>query len=79
MAITTSYELTDDETWISFMNVETKEQPKQWMHTYSPKSLSTRKLMATVFWDRKGVLQVEFMQEGTIIMSEVYFEPLKTA
>jgi hypothetical protein len=28
--------VTGDETWVSFMNVETKEQSKQWMHTYSP-------------------------------------------
>jgi hypothetical protein len=27
--------VTGDETWVSFVNVETKEQPKQWMHTYS--------------------------------------------
>jgi hypothetical protein len=52
---------TSDETWVSFVNVETKEQSKQWMHTHSPnkpKSLnkhcqSARKLMETVFWDRK--------------------------
>jgi hypothetical protein len=25
-----------DETWVSFVNVETKEQSKQWMHTNSP-------------------------------------------
>jgi hypothetical protein len=31
------------------------------------KRLPVRKLMATVFWDRKGVLMVEFMQQGTII------------
>jgi hypothetical protein len=37
------------------------------MHTLSPKKpilnkrcLPARKLMATVFWDRKGVLMVEF-------------------
>jgi hypothetical protein len=24
------------ETWVSFVNVETKEQSKQWMHTHSP-------------------------------------------
>jgi hypothetical protein len=29
--------VTRDETWVSFVNVETKEQPKQWMHTHSPK------------------------------------------
>jgi hypothetical protein len=46
-----------NETWVSFVNVETKEQSsKQWMHTHSankPKKikqmLSARKLMVTVF------------------------------
>jgi hypothetical protein len=27
--------VTGDETWISFVNAETKEQPQQWMHTHS--------------------------------------------
>jgi hypothetical protein len=37
------------------MNVETKEQSKQWMHTQSPnkpkkfKQISAKKLMTTVF------------------------------
>jgi hypothetical protein len=30
--------------------------------------------MTSVLWDRKGVLMVEFMQQGTTIMSEVYCE-----
>jgi hypothetical protein len=45
-------QVTGDETWLSFMNVETKEQSKQWMHTHSPDkqkefkhSLRTRKLI----------------------------------
>jgi hypothetical protein len=38
--------------------------------------VSARKLMATVFWDRKGVLMVEFMQQGTTVL-EVYCETLK--
>jgi hypothetical protein len=33
--------------------------------------------MATVFWDRKGVLMVEFMQQETTITSEVYCETQK--
>jgi hypothetical protein len=33
--------------------------------------------MADVFWERKGVLMVEFMQKGTSIMSEVYHETVK--
>jgi hypothetical protein len=66
----------DDETWVSFVNVETKEQSKNSMHTHSQnkakkfeETLSARKLMAAVFWDRKGVLMVEFMQHGTTITS----------
>jgi acyl-CoA thioesterase len=66
------------------VNVETKEQSKQWMHTHSPKkpkkfkeTFSARKLMSAVFWDRKGVLMVEFMQQGTTITAEVYCETLK--
>jgi hypothetical protein len=33
---------------------------------------SARKLMATVFWDRKGVLVVEFMQQRTTVTSKVH-------
>jgi acyl-CoA thioesterase len=39
--------------------------------------MSAKKLMAAVLWDRKGVLMVEFMQQGTIITLEVYCEMLK--
>jgi hypothetical protein len=50
-----------DETWVLFINVETKEQSKQQMHTHSPREpkilnkrcLPARKLMATVSWHRK--------------------------
>jgi hypothetical protein len=38
--------------------------------------LPARKLMAAVFWDRKGVLIVEFMQQGTT-MSEAYCRTLE--
>jgi hypothetical protein len=71
-------QVTGDEIWVSFVNVETKEQSKQWMHTHSPNNLkkfkqtfSARKLMETVFWDRKGVLMVEFMWQGTTLTSKV--------
>jgi predicted GIY-YIG superfamily endonuclease len=66
--------------------VETIEQPKQRMHTHSsdkPKKFkrtsAARKLKANVFLDRKGVLIVEFMQQGTTITSEMYCKTLKTA
>jgi hypothetical protein len=54
------------------------------MHTHSPDkvkifklTLSVRKIMAALFWDREGVLMVEFMQQGTAVTSEVYCETLK--
>jgi hypothetical protein len=67
------------------VNVETKEQSKQWMHTYSinkPKSLNkccvpATKLMETVFWDEEVLLMVEFIKQGTTITSEVYCKTLK--
>jgi hypothetical protein len=50
-------------------------------HTHKPKkfkqTLAARKLMAAVFWDRKGVLEVEFMQQGPKISSPMYCETLK--
>jgi hypothetical protein len=45
------------------------------IHQTSPKILNkclpARKLMETVFWDREGLLMVEFMLQGTTIISEV--------
>jgi hypothetical protein len=78
-------QVTGEETWVSFVNVETEEQSKQWMHTHSPnkqkkvKKMSARKLMATVFWDRKGVLMVEFIQQGTSNVRSVLQNTKKTA
>jgi hypothetical protein len=65
--------------------VETKEQSKQLMHTRSsdnPEKFKRtfsvcQKAMAAVFWGRKGVLMVEFMQKGTTITSEGHCETLK--
>jgi hypothetical protein len=53
------------------------------MHPHSPNKLknikqmlSARKHTIIVFWDRKAVLRVEFMQQGAT-MSEVYCQTLK--
>jgi hypothetical protein len=71
--------VTGDQTWISFVNVETREHSKQWMHTHSTdklkkfeQTLSARKLMVYVFWDREGVLIVKFMQQGTTVTLQVH-------
>jgi hypothetical protein len=74
--------VTGDDTWVLFLNVETKEQSKQWMCTYSPNKrkklipTSPRKLITAVSWDRKGVPLVVFMQQGTTMTSKVYCETL---
>jgi hypothetical protein len=54
------------------------------MHTHSPnkpkkfkQTFSARRLMSTVFWVRKGVLMVEFVQKETTITSKMYCETLK--
>jgi hypothetical protein len=55
------------------MQTHSSNKPKKFKQT-----LFARKLMATVFWDRKELLMVEFMQQGTTITSETYWETPKT-
>jgi hypothetical protein len=69
------------------VNVETKEQSNQWMHTHSPNKLKKFKQMLSanqkgdgncfMGQDRKEMPMVEFMQQGTTTASEVYCETLK--
>jgi hypothetical protein len=50
----------------------------EWRHTPSPikkkfkQTISTHKIMRTVFWDRKCVLLVEFLPQGSTINTGVY-------
>jgi hypothetical protein len=67
--------ITGTEIWVSFVNIETK-QTKQWIHTHSPSKVKKFKQLLTVFWDMKGVLMLEFMQQGATIMPEVYCEKI---
>lgn len=76
--------VTGDETWVSYKTPENKRQSMEWHHTNSPSkprkekpNLNTRKLMATVFWDRKGLIHVEFMPRGVTINSEAYCETIQ--
>lgn len=75
--------VTGDETWVYHFTPESKQQSMEWRHSFSPKkrkfkvTQSARKIMATVFWDRKGVLLIEFMPTGTTINSASYCETLE--
>jgi len=75
--------VTGDETWVSHTTPESKQQSMEWRHTSSPtktkfkQTTSTRKNMCTVFWDRKGVLLVDFLPQGSTINAGVYCGTLK--
>ncbi|KAF6212895.1 hypothetical protein GE061_010605 [Apolygus lucorum] len=74
--------VTGDETWVCHYTPGSKRQSLQWRHTHSPSAkkfkvqFSERKIMASVFWDRKGVLLVDFMVRGTTINANAYCETL---
>lgn len=75
--------VTGDETWVCHITPESKQQTMEWRHSQSPKkqkfktTLSTRKIMCTVFWDRKGILLVDFLPRGDTINAERYCETLR--
>jgi histone-lysine N-methyltransferase SETMAR len=75
--------VTGDETWLFHHTPETKHQLMQWHHTHFPSAkkfrtpTSTRKIMATVFWDRKGPLLVDFLPRRDTINAAAYCETLK--
>jgi hypothetical protein len=63
-----------DETWVTLRMLKPKIRQSSGcthIHQTSQKGLNrrlpARKLMAPVFWDRKGVLMVQFMQEEATI------------
>lgn len=75
--------VTGDETWVFHFTPETKQQSREWRHSTSPKprkfkqTQSAGKVMASVFWDRKGILLIDFMPPGTTINADRYCETLK--
>jgi hypothetical protein len=56
------------------VNVETKAVDAHILTKQAEKvqTLPARRLMATVFWDREGLLMAEFMQQGTTVTPDVY-------
>jgi hypothetical protein len=78
-----SHIITSDETWISVVNAETKDQSKQWMHTLAinkpnnPTLSACQRANGICFWDRKALLTGEFIKQGTTIATELYWRTLK--
>lgn len=80
--------VTVDETWIHHYTPETKQQSKQWTARGEPTPKKAKtvpsagKVMATVFWDSKGILLIDYLQKGKTITGEYYanlLDKLKTA
>lgn len=75
--------VTGDETWVAYVTPESKQQSMEWRHSTSPtkvkfkQTIAARKIMCTVFWDRKGMLLVDFLSRGDTINSATYCETLK--
>ena len=72
-----SHVVTGDETWVLHETPELKQQSMEWRHTSSPtktkfkQTTSTRKMVCTMFWDRKGFLLVDFLPKGFTINAGV--------
>lgn len=80
--------VTMDETWIHHYTPETKQQSKQWTARGEPASKKAKcvpsagKVMASVFWNAKGILLIDYLEKGKTITGEYYaslLEKLKAA
>ena len=71
-----------DKTCCHHYEPESKRQPMEWRHMNSPskkkfKTLpSAGKVMCTVFWDRKGMILMDFLEPGQTINSDRYIAML---
>ena len=70
--------VTTDETWVHYYTPETKQQSKQWKHVDSPPPKKAKtvqsagKVMASVFWDAKGILLIDYLPRGQTITGQYY-------
>ncbi|PNF43973.1 hypothetical protein B7P43_G00914 [Cryptotermes secundus] len=76
--------MTTDETWVHYFIPESQQSSREWRHTSSPKpksvwrSRSAGKVMATFFWDRQGVIHVDFLT-GARTVNAAYYSDLLAA
>ena len=75
--------VTGDETWLHHWDPDTKKDSMQWKRPGSPppKKFRTQpsasKVMATVFWDSKGIILIDYKPAGTSITGEYYANVIK--
>ena len=77
--------VTVDKTWVHYYEPENKAQRRQWVGPRSPRPKtqpSAGKVMATVFWDTKGVIMLDFLPKRSTITGVYYanlLDQLRTA
>ena len=70
--------VTVDETWVHYYEPKNKAQSSQWVGPGSPRPKkfktqpSAGKVMATVFWDAKGVIMLDFLPKRSTITGVYY-------
>ena len=70
--------ITMDETWVHHFEPEYKQQSMQWKHPFSSTPRKARvvpsagKVMASIFWDAKGVLLMDFLRKGETVTGMYY-------
>lgn len=74
--------VTMDETWVHHYDPETKEQSKEWKHSGSPRPKKFRvqksagKILASIFWDKDGIILTDYLEQGGSITGAYYTELL---
>ena len=80
--------MTVDETWVHYHEPENKAQSRQWVGPGSPRPKkfktqpSAGKVMATVFWNAKGVIMLDLLPKRSTITGVYYvnlLDQLRTA
>lgn len=75
--------VTMDETWVHHYQPESKQQSKQWKHHGSPPPRKAKtvpsagKVMASFFWDSKGIIMVDYLSKGQTINGAYYANLLR--
>ena len=75
--------ITCDKTWVHHFTLESKRASKQWMHADSPPPpkkfqtiASAGKVIASVFWEKRGIIHADFLPHGATTNSEYYCHDL---
>ena len=73
--------MTVDETWIHCCEPDNKAQSRLWVGPGSPRPMKFKtqpfacKVMATVFWDAKGIIMLDFLPKRSTV-TWVYYANL---